>query len=152
MAILTEAHWAAFCKLIGRPDLQSHPEFLSAPMRVENRALLNHELGSVLAQWDRGELVTAMAAAGLACGQVNDVRDLLAHPQLRQRQFYSDWQIGRHTVMAPGAPWTMGQGSKRAEQSIPPTHPGMHAQDILRDWCDAGEDDVATLRARGALG
>jgi crotonobetainyl-CoA:carnitine CoA-transferase CaiB-like acyl-CoA transferase len=152
IATLTEEHWAAFCAVIGRPDLQTRPEFALAPMRVENRERLNAELVTEFAKWERGPLVKAMAAAGLACGQVNDVADLLKHPQLLERSFYSEWQLGEHRVTAPGAPWCMGQGSGRDQDTVPPTTPGMHAPEVLRDWCGIGNEQLATLRANGALG
>lgn len=152
IATLTEEHWASFCRLIGRVDLQALPEFALAPMRVENRAKLNETLAPVLAAWDRAELVRAMATAGLACGQVNNVADLLRHPQLVERSFYDVWEIGERKIAAPRAPWMMGCGSARPVDSIPPARPGMHAEEILRDWCQADAQRTAALRAEGALG
>ncbi len=152
VATLTEEHWAGFCRVMRRPDLLQRPEFALAPMRVENRAQLNAELVPEFAKWERADLVKAMAAAGLACGQVNDVADLVRHPQLLERSFYSMWKIGDRQVAAPGAPWRMGAGSGRDQESLPPARPGMHTDDVLRDWCEAGEGNIAALRAAGALG
>jgi crotonobetainyl-CoA:carnitine CoA-transferase CaiB-like acyl-CoA transferase len=152
IATLTEEHWAAFCKVMNRVDLRSRPEFALAPMRVENRDKLNMELVPEFKKWDRADLVKAMAAAGLACGQVNDVNNLLHHPQLVERSFYSVWEIGGKEIVAPGAPWTMGKGSGRPHDSIPPTNPGMHANEVLRDWCSTSDEQLNALRTQGALG
>jgi crotonobetainyl-CoA:carnitine CoA-transferase CaiB-like acyl-CoA transferase len=152
IAILTEAHWATFCALLGRDDLLQRPEFKLAPMRVDNRSALNVELSAVLAAWDQHELVETMAAAGLACGKVNNVVDLLSHPQLQERGFFSDWTVLGHKVVAPGAPWRMTDHPDGADDALPAVHPGEHADSVLRDWCGADERTVARLREKGALG
>ena len=152
IAILTEAHWGTFCRIIGRPDLQHRPEFALAPMRVGNRDALNDELRPVFAEWDARELVDTLVGAGLACAQVNNVADLLEHPQLRDRDFFTDWKFGEHHLVAPGAPWRMGAAPAAAQDTLPPVRPGMHAESVLRDWCAIDHDDAEQLRESGALG
>jgi crotonobetainyl-CoA:carnitine CoA-transferase CaiB-like acyl-CoA transferase len=151
IAILSEAAWATFCSVIGREDLQARPEFALAPMRVGNRDALNAELRPVLATWDQHELVTVMADAGLACAQVNNVADLLEHPQLRHRNFYTDWEIQGHKMAAPGAPWRMGEPTTKPD-TLPPVTPGQDAASVLADWCSADVARIAELRKNGALG
>ncbi len=152
VAILTEAHWATFCRVIERPDLQHRPEFALAPMRVGNREALNHELRPVFAEWDQHELVDTLVAAGLACAQVNNVANLLDHPQLRERNFFTDWKFGEHSLVAPGAPWRMGAEPPPEPDTLPAIRPGMHVESVLRDWCGIGDDGTEQLRASGALG
>ena len=53
-------------------------------MRVHNRELLNEQLRPIFAEWDGPELVETLAAAGLACANVNDVAAILEHPQLHE--------------------------------------------------------------------
>jgi crotonobetainyl-CoA:carnitine CoA-transferase CaiB-like acyl-CoA transferase len=129
IAILTQAHWATFCDVIGRPELRERESYATAPMRVENRTDLNDELRPVLAGWDQGELVETLVLHGLACARVNDVPALVEHPQLAHRGFYSTWSIAGHELAAPGAPW---RGP--AEDRIPPLHPGQDAASVLDDW------------------
>jgi crotonobetainyl-CoA:carnitine CoA-transferase CaiB-like acyl-CoA transferase len=152
VAVLTEAHWATFCRVIERPDLQHRPEFALAPMRVGNREALNHELRPVFAEWDQHELVDTLAAAGLACAQVNNVANLLDHPQLRERNFFTDWKFGEHNLVAPGAPWRMGAEPPPEPDTLPAIRPGMHAESVLQDWCGIGDDGTEQLRESGALG
>jgi crotonobetainyl-CoA:carnitine CoA-transferase CaiB-like acyl-CoA transferase len=152
IAILTEAHWATFCSILGRDDLRSRPEFALAPMRVANRDDLNQQLAPVFAQWDQHELVETMAAAGLACSQVNDVSQILEHPQLHERGFFSDWEIRNHKMVAPGAPWRMEGGRDETADSLPPVSPGLHAESVLADWCSITHAEIEQLRKKGALG
>jgi crotonobetainyl-CoA:carnitine CoA-transferase CaiB-like acyl-CoA transferase len=152
IAILTEAHWATFCSIIGRDDLRGRPEFALAPMRVGNREALNQELRPVFAEWDQHELVETMAKAGLACAQVNDVSQLLEHPQLQHRGFFTNWEVRNHKMVAPGAPWRMDGAADTTPDSLPAVTPGLHAESVLADWCSANHAEIEQLRNKGALG
>jgi len=153
IAILTEAHWATFCEVIGRSDLTHRPEFATAPMRVANRELLNQQLRPVFEQWEGAELVETLAAAGLACANVNDVDAVMNHPQLHERGFYTHWNVKGHDLTAPGAPWRMmGDSPQRLDDRLPPVTPGEHSDSVLRDWIGAADNDIDDLRTRGALG
>ncbi|WP_433046335.1 CaiB/BaiF CoA transferase family protein [Dactylosporangium sp. CS-033363] len=137
IAILTEAHWATFCGVIQRPDLQARPDFATAPMRVENRDRLNAELRPVLDAWDQTELIDTLARHGLACAHVNDVPAIVGHPQLAHRGFFADWEMAGHRMAAPGAPWraTAAPGpTPPADDRLPAEKPGADTDEVLRDW------------------
>jgi crotonobetainyl-CoA:carnitine CoA-transferase CaiB-like acyl-CoA transferase len=129
IAILTQAHWATFCSVIGHPELHAVPEYATAPMRVENREKLNERLRPILARWSQEELSELLTRHGLACARVNDVAALVEHPQLHHRGFYSKWTVGGREVVAPGAPWR-GPG----QDTQPPETPGQDTESVLRDW------------------
>jgi crotonobetainyl-CoA:carnitine CoA-transferase CaiB-like acyl-CoA transferase len=138
--------------VIERTDLRTQPEFLSAPMRVENRDLLNDQLRPVFAKWGGSLLVEALSEAGLACANVNDVAAILEHPQLRERDFFSTWKIGDHEILAPGAPWRMMGNAPQPHDYMPAKTPGQDSNSVLADWLDASPETIQTLRTRGALG
>ncbi|HEY1702496.1 MAG TPA: CoA transferase [Trebonia sp.] len=152
IAILTEAHWATFCDLVDRPELRDQPEFATAPMRVENREMLNERLRPLFENRDGAELVDTLAAAGLACAVVNDVAGVMDHPQLAERGFFSEWDIAGHRLKAPGAPWRMTGDAEPPKDRLPPATPGQHAESVLRDWIGADDEAIAGLQEEGALG
>jgi crotonobetainyl-CoA:carnitine CoA-transferase CaiB-like acyl-CoA transferase len=151
IAILTEAHWGTFCRLIERDDLRDRAEFATAPMRVHNRESLNDALQPVFDKWEGADLVAALTQAGLACAIVNDVSALLEHPQLRDRNFFSQWQIRGHEVSAPGAPWRMTDSPQPVDQ-LPADRPGEHAASVLADWLGVDTRAFDELLQKGALG
>jgi crotonobetainyl-CoA:carnitine CoA-transferase CaiB-like acyl-CoA transferase len=151
IAILTEAHWGTFCRLIERDDLRDRAEFATAPMRVHNRESLNDELQPVFDKWEGADLVAELSEAGLACANVNDVSALLEHPQLRDRNFFSPWKIRGHDVSAPGAPWRMTDTPQPADQ-LPADQPGEHAASVLADWLGVDSPGLDELSRKGALG
>jgi len=152
IAILTEAHWATFCSLIGRPELRTQPEFASAPMRVENRELLNQRLRPIFGNWNGSELVNTLAESGLACAMVNNVAGVMEHPQLAERGFFSEWDIAGQRLKAPGAPWRMTGDTAPPDDRLPAAEPGQHAASVLRDWIGADDEAIAELREQGGLG
>jgi crotonobetainyl-CoA:carnitine CoA-transferase CaiB-like acyl-CoA transferase len=152
VAILTEAHWRTFCRLVGRPELVTDERFVDAPMRVANREQLNAELQPVFDRWKSEDLVPALADAGLACAQVNDVGDLIAHPQLRARGFFSEWEVAGRTLIAPGAPWRMMGDHPQGDDRLPAETPGEHAESVLEDWSGFSTDEVQRLGEAGAFG
>ena len=74
-------------------------------------------MDEVLSRWaaerERDEAVAALRAAGLPAGPVNDARDLLLDPQMRERGFYQMVEhapvtgIGRRPVI--GRPWRLNR-------------------------------------------
>jgi CoA:oxalate CoA-transferase len=151
IAILTEAHWGTFCRLIERDDLRDRTDFATAPMRVHNRELLNAELQPVFDKWEGADLVAVLSDAGLACANVNDVPALLNHPQLVDRNFYTQWNVRGHQVSAPGAPWRMTDSPQPADQ-LPADQPGEHSASVLADWLGIDGQGIEALTKKGALG
>jgi CoA:oxalate CoA-transferase len=151
IAILTEAHWGTFCRLMERDDLRDRADFATAPMRVHNRELLNAELQPVFDKWEGADLVAVLSEAGLACANVNDVAALLEHPQLHDRNFYTQWNVRGHQVTAPGAPWRMTDATQPVDH-LPPDQPGEHAASVLADWLGIDPVGIEVLSQKGALG
>ena len=77
IGILTQAHWEAFCRLIGREDLVTHPLFLTAVHRIDHRQELNAQIEPVLRSFSAEHWLAAFQPEGLVCGAVNDVAALL---------------------------------------------------------------------------
>ncbi|MEL6299969.1 MAG: CoA transferase [Pseudomonadota bacterium] len=73
------------CGLIGRADLQTHPDFKTREDRKANRYRLKAEIETVLTTRDAADWVAELNTAGVPAGQVLSVPDALAHPQVADR-------------------------------------------------------------------
>jgi crotonobetainyl-CoA:carnitine CoA-transferase CaiB-like acyl-CoA transferase len=81
-AVLSEAHWELFCKdVIDRPDLLDDEEFATNEKRVENRETLEPILNEEIASESRDVWAERLDDAGLPWGDVNEIDEVLAHPQ-----------------------------------------------------------------------
>ena len=100
ISIQNEREWRALCaEVLERPELAGDPRFSDPVARVENRAALEEIVAARFARWPRAELMDRLRAARVACGALNEVADLAAHPQLRTISY--DAPSGRATVVAP---------------------------------------------------
>lgn len=72
-------------EVFDRPDLAEHPEYATNVDRVRNRPEVDDIVGRLSAGFKTAELDDKLAAAGVPAAQLNDMSDLLAHPQLEAR-------------------------------------------------------------------
>lgn len=81
-----QQQFESLCRLIGRPDLIEDPRFRGREQRKANRASLNAELETELARRSAAEWEQTLNEAGVPAGQVLSIPDVLAHPQVAQRE------------------------------------------------------------------
>jgi crotonobetainyl-CoA:carnitine CoA-transferase CaiB-like acyl-CoA transferase len=69
--------------------------------RVANVDALEADLQAVIARLPREEAITKLSRAGIACGRLSDLDDLVGHPQ--RRTVTVDTEAGPVELLAPGA-------------------------------------------------
>jgi CoA:oxalate CoA-transferase len=77
--------FARLCGLIGRPALAADARFAGNEARVRNADALAAELEAALAAAPVAEWLAKLADAGIPCGPIHDVAQVLADPQVRAR-------------------------------------------------------------------
>ena len=149
LGVLTENHWRLFCDLIEQPNLLVDPKFATAPYRVENRDALNTILVPILLKKTADEWIREFSRIGLACGFVNDVESLVAHPQHTARNFFETFSVKGKSYRMPGVPWRVQPYSG---DHVPPPEHGEHTREILKDWLDLKEDRIDALIKTKVIG
>lgn len=81
-----EANWKRLVEILGRPELATDERFSTTPKRVENRTDLTAELSACLIAKTRDAWVEELSAAGIPCGPVLNVPEMLSHPQVLARE------------------------------------------------------------------
>jgi len=85
IAIQNQREWAAFCEqILGQPEIATDPRFANNMARCENRVALDLIINAEFAKHARAALGDKLKAASIAFGALNNVSDLIAHPQLRR--------------------------------------------------------------------
>jgi CoA:oxalate CoA-transferase len=80
-----DALFARLCRALGSPELAQAPEFASNEARTRNADALARRLEQALAAHGSAHWLAALEAAGIPCGPVNDVADVVADPQVAAR-------------------------------------------------------------------
>jgi formyl-CoA transferase/CoA:oxalate CoA-transferase len=118
IAVGSEKLWSVFCRVMGRPDLESHPDFATNALRARNRAALEQILAGLFGQAPAAEWIERLRSAGIPCSLVQTVSEVVEHPQAAFREMFPTMEhltAGPHKVtgmpvklsMTPGRP-TMG--------------------------------------------
>lgn len=130
-AIQNEREWRRFCEqVLDAADLAADPRFDANAVRLQNRAVLEAMIEECFGRHTRAEVLRRLDAAGIANGAVNDVPEVVAHPQLaaRGRWVTVESPVGRIPALLPphnlsGAPAVMGE--------VPAL--GQHTREILAE-------------------
>jgi len=79
-------HFAAAAAVLGHPEWMHDPRFADNAARLANQAALKAAIEAVMRERTTAHWDAAFAAAGVPCGPVRDMADLLADPQLTARE------------------------------------------------------------------
>jgi CoA:oxalate CoA-transferase len=77
--------FARLCTAVGAPALASDPRFATNDLRNTNHAALGEELERALKSKPAGDWLAKIEAAGVPCGPINNVAQVLADPHVLSR-------------------------------------------------------------------
>lgn len=81
----SEGLWKKFCEALDEPGLENRTEFNTARNRIENRQLLERELTPVFARRTVSDWLARFGEAGVPCGKVRSVPEVLSDPHVLAR-------------------------------------------------------------------
>jgi crotonobetainyl-CoA:carnitine CoA-transferase CaiB-like acyl-CoA transferase len=145
LTVGNDLQWTRFCTAVGRPELAADPRFTSGTKRIENREALTPTLERIFASGTKVHWLEALEQADIPCGPVNELPEVFADPQVREREMivnvphaisaslslianplrFSDTPLGRYT-----APPMLGE----------------HTHDVLRELLQLTEPELEALR------
>jgi crotonobetainyl-CoA:carnitine CoA-transferase CaiB-like acyl-CoA transferase len=106
LSIQNEREWKKLCSdVLGDAKLAMDPRYASNVLRVKNNAELEQTIGECLRNFTREEAIVRLSKAGIACGRLSDMQDLMDHPQLRLARVQSgglDIDVLAPGVVFPG--------------------------------------------------
>ena len=88
IAVGSEKLWSAFCRAIGRSDLETHADYATNARRVENRHALEAKLSAVFRERDMQEWIERLSAVGIPCSPVLTFPEVVEHPQTALREMF----------------------------------------------------------------
>jgi crotonobetainyl-CoA:carnitine CoA-transferase CaiB-like acyl-CoA transferase len=141
--------WRRLCRVIARLDLAEDPRFRTNKDRIEHYTPLRTELERALKTRTRAEWIRELTAAGVPCGSVREISEVLADPQLSARGMIAEVQhatIGTARVINSPVKLSDTPASVR---TAPPTL-GQHTNIVLSE---VGYDhhQIKELRSAGVI-
>src|SRR6187402_575578 len=130
IAVFGSKIWERFCNILGAPEWITEPRYHDKPSRSVNRDTLNADINARLASHDRAHWIAQFNEGGVACGLINDMREVFAEPQVQHlgmvKDVVSRWQGPQKLV---GQPVQL----ERTPSSIARAAPrrGEHTEEIL---------------------
>lgn len=85
LAVGNDRQFQAFCTVAGQPQLAHDPSYATNRMRVANRDALMAIICELTRTRPSGDWLSALEAANVPCGAVNDIAAVFADPQVRHR-------------------------------------------------------------------
>ena len=139
-----------FCAVAGCEALAQDSRFARNGDRVKNRNSLVPMLAAIISKRTTADWVSALDAAGVPCGPINTLAQAFAEPQAEARgmKFTLPHPLAGDVPLI-GNPMKFSGTPIRNE--LPPPMLGQHSEEILRGLLGMSAEDVARLRAAGAI-
>ena len=146
-----DEQWHTLAKHIARKDLMDRAEFRTREDRKANRLQLKAELETVLTTRPAQDWASEFNELGVPAGAVLSVPEVLAHPQIRDRDLLGAFErvpgVGRAIELLRVGAMVDGQ---RPRVDAPPPVLGQDTDDVLAEL-GYSPDDISHMREGGAL-
>jgi crotonobetainyl-CoA:carnitine CoA-transferase CaiB-like acyl-CoA transferase len=150
VAVGNDQQWRRFCGAIGLTDAGSDERFATNRDRISNYSTLRPVLAATLRTRPRAEWVTTLKAAGVPCGAVRDVGEVLQDPQLDARDMIRRIEHAvAGAIRVTGVPVKLSD-TPGAVRTAPPTL-GQQTRDVLKNDAGLSDLEIDELRGTGAI-
>ncbi len=150
IAVGSEKLWKVFCPAIGRADMLTNPRFADNRLRVTHREELIGIVQEALLTRSYEEWEQVFLKAGIPVGAVNNIGQVVDHPQVKARGSLMEMNHPRSgPVMMAGPPVRLS----RTPGSVRTPAPGLgeHTAEALHDLLGIPAEEVARLAKAGVV-
>ncbi len=142
--------FARLATLMGLPELVTDARFASNPGRVAHRAALNAVLEPVFRAQPKAHWIARLGELGVPCGPVNNLPEVFADPQVRERGMVVHLPHPQRRAMPMLANPIRLSASPVQYRLLPPAL-GQHTDEVLGEQLGYDAERLAALRAQGVI-
>ncbi|MBN9410044.1 MAG: CoA transferase [Burkholderiales bacterium] len=146
LAVGNDTQFQRLCETMGRAELAADPRFLTTPDRVRRRDELTDVLNEEFRKRRALEWVEMLDAAGVPCGPIYNMEQMLRDPQVRARglEVVQSHPLGAevHTIANP-----IKLSGTPVSNRLPPPMQGEHTHEVLTGLLGMDEAQLQALRA-----
>jgi crotonobetainyl-CoA:carnitine CoA-transferase CaiB-like acyl-CoA transferase len=139
------------CAVLDLPALAADPRFASSPQRVANAAALDAIVAPAMAARTVQDCLVAFENAGLPAGPINDLAQVFADRQVREREAvirFDHPDLGPLACLA--SPMRLSRTPVRYERR--PAMLGEHTHETLAAILGLSDEVIESLQAKGVVG
>jgi crotonobetainyl-CoA:carnitine CoA-transferase CaiB-like acyl-CoA transferase len=146
----SDQHWETLLELIGREDLRDDPQFETNTKRVENV----DDVDAIIQDWtkdrEKYRIEEALTSAGLPCGAVRTVEEVVNDPHLEAREMVNEIDHPTYgKIKVPGSPIRLSK-SDWSDIEPAPTK-GEDNSRVLRERLGLSDAEIEVLEADGVI-
>ncbi len=149
LAVGNDTQFARYCEVAGRPELARDPRFARNADRVRHRAVLVPMLAEVMRSRTRADWLSALEAAKVPCGPINDLAEVFADPQVQARGMTIEMPhpLADHVRLVASP---MKFSATPVQYRRPPPLLGEHTDEVLAE-AGLSPDERTALRTAGVI-
>lgn len=144
MGAPTEAGWKKLCTLLGDPNLEQDPRFLTNQDRCAHQEPLREAIEAHLVKQPMVYWLEAVETAGLPVAPIHDVGQVIEHPQVVANDLVvTSTDDDGNAMRLLGLPFKLSQ-TPGEPGAVPPT-PGQHNCEVLAELLGLSAEEVEAL-------
>jgi crotonobetainyl-CoA:carnitine CoA-transferase CaiB-like acyl-CoA transferase len=136
VAVGNDSQFGRLCEILGVPELAADADFATNIKRVENREALLPRLEALFATRGKRALLAAMKANNVPCGEVNNLAEVFASPQVAARDMRVKMAHPAGEIELIGNPVKFSE-TPVSYRRAPPLC-GADTEAVMRDWLGKG--------------
>ena len=138
VAVGNDSQFKRFCDVIGAPELAVDPAFATNEARIANREILLPKIGALMAEMGKQELLDAMKADNVPCGEINDLAEVFDSPQVAARGMRVKMDHPHSEIELIGNPVKFSK-TPVSYRKAPPLC-GADTDEVIKDWLGEPEN------------
>jgi crotonobetainyl-CoA:carnitine CoA-transferase CaiB-like acyl-CoA transferase len=139
-----------FCEVAACTHLLQDPRFATNADRVRNREQIEPIVAEIMSKRTTKAWVSALEAAGVPCGPINNLKEVFEEPQVKARGMLQELPHASAGKVPQVVSPMKFSGTPLEFSSAPPVL-GEHTDQVLREVLGRSEADIAALRAAKAI-
>ena len=141
--------WRRLCPAISRPELADDPRFSTNAQRVQHRTELISMLTELFLTRNTAEWVETISQAGVPCGPINQVSDVVNDPQVQAREMIVPLNHPRVAdLRVPGSPLKLTETPATVRRHPPDL--GEHTEEVLAEL-GYNSQEIDELKREGVI-
>jgi crotonobetainyl-CoA:carnitine CoA-transferase CaiB-like acyl-CoA transferase len=150
LAVGNDGQFAKFCAVAGVPELARDPRYALNADRVRHRQALVPQLEALLKTRSKSDWLSALEAAKVPCGAINNLAEVFADPHVASRGMVQHWKHPlQPELKLVASPIKMDKTPVRTD--LPPPMLGQHTTEVLSGLLGCTEEQLAHWRREGVI-